>query len=313
MKLLAINIPTYERFHTFCSVLMSINNSLNLLNNDDRDKILINIVDNNSNSYENKKEFIEKLDNAHLYSIFKNPSNIGGDLNILKCALLSRNNTIYTWILGDDDPIALHSLNIIVPILKRKLYDIVICGHGDNYNKVRNEGLTFNSYPNYFKHLLVKGKEFNSISHTLISCNIFKSKIFDESYALYCLNNVTKRSNLTANFCHMYGILGGSFANDVSPILIINEPVLQHSTREEFEVDISEQIKVIYAQYLIWLCFNCGVSVSSLASLKSKALLYNFWWIYEFRNRLHMKFSKLIYKLLGAQFHGKLKKIWNKS
>ena len=56
MILLAINIPSWERFESFSSIIIELENDLNLLNKYHKNLIEINVFENNSSTAIEKKK-----------------------------------------------------------------------------------------------------------------------------------------------------------------------------------------------------------------------------------------------------------------
>ena len=114
--ILTIAIPTYNRKKFLL-------NKLKFFTKIDNLDIEIIIVQNNSNTINlvNKDDY-KKFKNI---KIFNNKTNIGGNLNIIKCIELA--NSEWIWILGDDDDIHENSINLILDDLYSNLDKSIIC------------------------------------------------------------------------------------------------------------------------------------------------------------------------------------------
>ncbi|QWE10884.1 glycosyltransferase family 2 protein [Polynucleobacter sp. es-EL-1] len=111
-KILCIGIPTFNRAHYLKRALSSIEKQLN-----STCSIVVNVFDNNStdNTQEVVMEFVNKYRN--IFNYYKNPENIGPDLNVAQAYLKS--SAKYTLVFGDDDVFLDGSIQLIIDKLSR--------------------------------------------------------------------------------------------------------------------------------------------------------------------------------------------------
>ena len=159
--ILTIAIPTYNRKKFLL-------NKLKFFTKIDNLDIEIIIVQNNSNTINlvNKDDF-KKFKNI---KIFNNKTNIGGNLNIIKCIELA--NSEWIWILGDDDDIHENSINLILDDLYSNLDKSIIC---INYSTSIYEHKKNQIIKNTYDFFDIFNKSKRSCSNTLfISANVLK-------------------------------------------------------------------------------------------------------------------------------------------
>jgi hypothetical protein len=118
MKLLSINIPTYERLNSFSEVLLELTSEINALPKEHKAMIEVNVFENDSSTHQEKEKLCSKIasENAISIKFKKNETNIGADRNILQCCIANQ-SAIFTWVLGDDDHVVAGSLSKIVFLL----------------------------------------------------------------------------------------------------------------------------------------------------------------------------------------------------
>lgn len=105
---LTIAIPTYNNHKYLVQQLDRLRLQLN-------DEIIFYIIDNNSQP--SVKDYFKSIKyDVNDLQIYVNDSNIGPDLNILKCINLS--NTDWTWVLSDNDLVEDNAVNEVVRIIQ---------------------------------------------------------------------------------------------------------------------------------------------------------------------------------------------------
>jgi hypothetical protein len=262
--LLSINIPTYERIESFCQIVLELEEELINLPQFSND-IEINIIDNNSTSNLEKKSFCESVRarSGIRMNFHTNSLNIGGDENIYKCCTLE-NGSIFTWVLGDDDHITKGSLFSIVNLLVSNLDTTgLLILRDSSYNL--DDSIKNKRYSNYlfFSKYVANIQPHYLIAHTLISCNIFRTTLFDSFESNYVNKDLTPRLGLKANFSHMRGIVKGLLNNTGSKfnVLTLDFVALDTSRRLPSSVSFENDILKIYEYYFFWLISEAGIQL----------------------------------------------------
>ena len=276
-SLLAINIPTYERLESFSSIMIELENEINSLEEADKKTIEINVFENNSTVASQKRILCEEIEGRSGIRIRfeENKTNIGADRNILQCCTTSINAATFTWVLGDDDHVVAGCIPRIVSILSTSsdyLGLLVLLGEG--YKVDLSLRAQSDSYFDFAK-LAMKNQPHFLIAHTLISCNIFRSDIFDCDESSYVLEKLTPRHGLTANFTHMWGIVGGLLRSNKNYSVFVPDFIsLDTSKRLPSEFNIDGEMAKIYYFYYLWLLAEIGVRPEQIAREQSM------WWLF---------------------------------
>ena len=277
MDLLAINIPTFERLESFSEVMLELENDLNLLSNDHKNMVKVNVFDNNSTTSIQKQQLCNEVASRSKLNIqfSRNETNIGGDNNIKKCCE-SATESLFTWVLGDDDHIVEGGIPKIISLLlehKDKLGLLIIMGEGYSCNPVLWDKL-FNSYEEFARRA-IKCHPDLLIAHALISSNIFRTRLFDSDETTYVIEKLTPREGLSANLAHMRGIIKGMFRNnDEYSVLMPSSVYLNVSERQPGEVNIHDEIPKIFYFYFLWLLIELGIRIEEVPHHN------RLWWLY---------------------------------
>lgn len=279
MILLAINIPTYERLESFSSILLELENEFNSLQKIYKDKIEINVFDNNSQCIAQKKNICREIALRSDIDIkFKaNERNIGGDRNIQNCCRCNP-DAKFTWVLGDDDHIAPGCLPKILHYLISYSDDIgLLILSDDSYQFDSSLKDTLITSYEQFARQAVKVQPHLLIAHTLISTNIFRTSLYDHEEAAYVMNETTPRAGLIANFVHMRGMVKGLLKNDNKKykVLIPSFTSLDTTKRLASDINFDVQISKIYYFYYLWLLVELGIRVDQVP--RHQAM----WWLFE--------------------------------
>lgn len=113
--LLAINIPTFKRPNPFIKQISILKNEIDNLPKNFQSQVMINVFENPSEFTETKISYLNKIQLNNLsYRI--NKINTGSDANIIQCCTYSP-ESLFTWVLGDDDYIIPGSIKRILNIL----------------------------------------------------------------------------------------------------------------------------------------------------------------------------------------------------
>lgn len=239
--------------------------------------IEINVFENNSSVASQKQKLCAEIslrsDARIFFSI--NPSNIGADKNIQKCCNANP-KAIFTWVLGDDDHIVAGCISKIISLLLENEDSLgLLIVMDDSYvcSPIFRDKI-FDSYEQ-FARLAVIDQPHLLIAHTLISCNIFRTELFDNDEATYVNNELTPRAGLRANFVHMRGIINGLLRSKRKySVLMPTFTVLDTSKRLPAEIDLGAEIYKIYYFYFLWLLVELGIRLEHVP--RQKAM----WWLF---------------------------------
>ena len=172
----------------------------------------------------------------------RNPSNIGGDGNILQVREFGRGD--YIWVMGDDEVLKEGALSRVLGSLKESKCGLLIA-----FNVEYEIGLMLPAvFPNYseFVRTCVHQNVHALAQHTLISSNIYRADCFDKEYAL---------GRMATNYPHMYGMIhplkknGGTVVVPDYPVISIREMYPYPMEIEGSWVDIDQQ----WGSYFSWL------------------------------------------------------------
>jgi hypothetical protein len=277
-KLLAINIPTFERIDSFSTILNEIVNEIQQLPESIQSQIAVNVYDNNSSSHITKRSLCDANSNrlTNPVGFFKNEHNIGADANIFQCCVGSPEST-FTWVLGDDDHVTKGSLLSIISVLlsQQQTLGLLILRDGTYPFDSRLVNKRYHSYLTFAQYS-IRIQPHVLIAHTLISCNIFRTLTFDKQESLYTLNELTPRLNLKANFAHMRGIVKGLLSKPSSQLCVAMPDFVSLDTTKRLasEVRLEDQIEKIYNCYYTWLLSETGASLGDIADLHSTPWLF---------------------------------------
>ena len=283
MKLLAINMPTYERLESFSAVINELEAEINALDHAFREMVEVNVYDNNSIIADKKRELCEAICARSGIEIgFKiNEINIGGDRNIYRCCSANK-DAVFTWVLGDDDHLVSGSLKNILEVLleEKETLGLMMIKDGTYFtNPLLSSAKYFRSYYEFAK-IAVSVQPHILIAHGLISGNIFRTSIFHCEEALYVIDTLTPRLGLIGNLPHMRGIIGGLLRQKKDYYVIISKFVALNTELrlpvhdKNVEVKLSNQIRMYYFYY-IWLLSELGIRVDQV---KRDASM---WWLFK--------------------------------
>lgn len=136
---------------------------------------------------------------------WRNPTNIGGDPNILK--VRSRARGQYVWVLGDDELLAQDALAKLLALLRNVPVGLVIA-FNPNYECPIPAPEVFADY-RAFALACQRVNPHALAQHTLISCNIHRADCYDFEYSRCCLDQTS--------YSHMFAML--------RPLLSLRAPV----------------------------------------------------------------------------------------
>jgi len=267
--LLSINIPTFKRHEAFSRLINQISFQLASLDCDLQDTVVVNVFDNDSPNWQEKLlAFREVFSSSLPHAFTRNTSNIGMDLNIVKCCSSSQ-DSVFTWVLGDDEQLHKNALEIILKTLIEKVDSLGLLILCDKTYKVHTS-LSGNTFKNYedFAATCVEHQPHVLLAHTLISCNIFRSSLFSKDEGYYVATDLRHRQSLAlAAFPHMRGLLHGLLRDEgrLKSVELHSIPTINTSQRLPTEgYNVGECILDIYYFYIFWLLSELGVKILDL-------------------------------------------------
>jgi len=296
--LLSINIPTYKRFNSFSLIIHELEDELNGLPDSLKSRVNIRVYENHSCDALLKKEICDTIRrrSAINLSFVINETNIGADANILQCCCCSL-DAYYTWVLGDDDHLVKGSLSKIIDVIVSFDGSLGLIIVNDKYwNKINAKLLSKDIYSSYysFAHDAVRYQPHFLVAHTLISANIFKSSVFDESEArAYSLHKV--RVGLPASFIHMYGMVNGLMLSDENPVIITRFETLDLTKRLPPDEAVNHTLAIyrIYYLYYLWLLLQLGLRIDAVKKDHSM------WWLFSEKKPLSFLFISFVNRILA--------------
>ena len=267
---LSINIPTYNRLESFFEIIGNLSSQIKRLNPSLLNSVAVAVFSNDDLEVATKKQlFLEKCFAGFSNISFKsNSSNIGADRNIIQCCAHD-SGAEFTWVLGDDDHPVPFCIEKILQKLQTSSSDLGWFLLRDQVYQIHPLLLGHRNFTNFltFAKMCSLVQPHMLIAYTLISINIFRTNIFDNSRALYVVDELTPRISLKANFCHMYGIINGLLVNKKLKVHISDFISLDTSRRinpkPQDEINWNE-MKDIYYYYFMWLLTEIGVKINSL-------------------------------------------------
>jgi glycosyltransferase involved in cell wall biosynthesis len=153
----------------------------------------VELVISNNASTDETEAYIRTLScPALVYN--RNPENIGGDRNLLRC--VEHANNRYVWLLGDDELVAVGGIAQILHCLDEAQPALLVLRAA---NRVEGS-CDWTVYPNYGACLRAQEHAASfALGHTLISANLFCREVFDLPFG---------RAMLPTCYAHMYGLAG---------------------------------------------------------------------------------------------------------
>ena len=188
--LLNISIPTFNRPEFLFKCLKSIEKSINILDEEDRELVSVFISDNSENN--KSRQISESAEFKYLNIIYSpNIINIGSDKNIVKCYLYP--NAEYVMILGDDDFISENFFATTLPVLKEKNFPIIF---------LKSYGLTKDESQSRNDHL--KGiYEFKNLKDVIFTRNIHLTFISNMIFRRENYNDAIVNDGLGTNLVQL--------------------------------------------------------------------------------------------------------------
>jgi glycosyltransferase involved in cell wall biosynthesis len=192
-EFLSICIPTRNRSLWLGRALSQLASEIDA-NKIGPDVLKIYVSDNCSTD---DTESIIKIFQARLPHLIysRQPSNIGGDPNILHCCNLGAGE--YRWVMGDDDTIEPKTLGYILDCL-RKFSPALFLNSDGRYACGFKTPKLFGSYRE-FSQTCMQVNPHMLLAHSLITGNIFRADCFKYDFAI---------SKMETSYGHMYGMVG---------------------------------------------------------------------------------------------------------
>jgi hypothetical protein len=178
------------------------------------------------------------VDNSSLPIIYKkNPTNIGGNPNILQAYTVPTGK--YIWTIGDDELLPQNSINTILQHLLTSSPNLIL--NIRNYNSFEDLPVYFPSYQSFASFASIHNPHL-LIAHSLISTNIILKSTFVPSLSIEKMNT---------QYGNFYATVKGQIL-DPGPVIIPNVSTL---TIRPQRPDVSNQLPLTDAQteYLTWL------------------------------------------------------------
>ncbi|PWU18402.1 MAG: hypothetical protein C5B50_09445 [Verrucomicrobia bacterium] len=238
-EFLSIGIPTRNRAGFLRETLTAFEQQIR------RDKIApeivrIRISDNCSTdpTPEVAKEFAARLPNL---TYLRNPENIGGDRNFLRCIKLAEGE--YCWVVGDDDIINPHALEHVLNALHTEKPGLIIA-LDTNYPAKLKRPARFAS----FRDLAAECSRVNLhllAEHSLITSNIYRTEVFDTAFSEAMMHTF---------YAHMYGLVHG-LAKRGGSVYLPDSPIITVRERRAAAVDgvWPDIIEKAWVDYLTWM------------------------------------------------------------
>lgn len=233
--LLSFTIPTFNRANYLNDLLSQLIPQCDELN--EAKLKLIKIIISDNASTDNTQEIIKKWQRPYLKNI-RNSKNIGGDPNFIECVKKSQGQ--YIWICGDDELLCPNAIEKVLSIIQTESPALIIASD-KAYNPRLQTNSLFANYQEFLSHFS-NIDPYYPLSHTLISTNIFKRNIYNESIA-------TMR--LPTNYAHMYAIMPSLSHN--GKIYAFKEPIIEtRAIKTPFAVH-PKFLLLKQAQYLVFV------------------------------------------------------------
>jgi len=234
-EFLSICIPTYNRPHLLRDLLNSIASEITA-GGFTPDDVKVYLSDNAST--DNTRAVIHEILGSFPHLVYTpNPTNIGGDRNILACYHKSHGH--YRWIIGDDEILPAGALAHIIHVLRTEHPAWFINNGGEpRSNKAFNPPRTFSSAKE-FMHITAQVFPESLMQAGFISGNIFREDCFDLHFGLQAV----EESNYSQFFALLRGLSrqGGTVYFTSQQTLIVRPERPAPAGRLPFDSDINWQ------------------------------------------------------------------------
>jgi glycosyltransferase involved in cell wall biosynthesis len=170
--LLTVAVPTYNRLPYLMDLLPTI-----IAQCKPHPEVEILVIDNDST--DGSWGYLCDLKRSTGIVAEMNLSNVGGDENFVRCVELARGT--YIWLFGDDEVLLPGGVDKILDTLYRHPVSLVVIGHTKRIPAGIGSKFfeTYKDFVNYMDPKYI-------LEHSLITCNIFRKKIFNTNIARKC-------------------------------------------------------------------------------------------------------------------------------
>lgn len=245
-EFLSICIPTRNRRVWLDRALSCLADELDS-NRSSMDAVNIYISDNCSND---DTESVVRQARSRLPHLdyFCQPSNIGGELNLIYCSKLGAGE--YRWVMGDDDAIYPGALKYILGCLQDLRPALFINCEGKSAYSFKPPAL-FANYREFSKICEIKNP-YMLLAHSLITASIFRSDCFNYDFAL---------SRVGSCYCHMYGMIE-AMADDEGSVFVADRQTMtvRNSSLDPVDGVWPVDMYKIWGDYLDWVKSRFGLT-----------------------------------------------------
>lgn len=189
---LSICIPTRNRVSYLRELLPALAREVEAAN---RLALRVEVVLSDNASTDETEAYLKSLAFRGL-RVFRNAQNIGGDRNFLTC--VSRAAGDYVWLFGDDELLVPGSVERILAVLAEKKPALLVL-RGCEAGCAPGECRLYADYGACVREEMKTCEQF-TLSHTLITANVFRKRVFDLARA---------QELLPTNYAHVYGFVVG--------------------------------------------------------------------------------------------------------
>lgn len=245
VELLSICIPTFNRSKYLSQILTAIGEQL-ARKPSLKGEIAVYISDNASPDdtpavARQAKDFIPRLE------FVRNAENIGAEKNFLSVLGMARGE--YKWLLGDDELLHDHGLEVIVENLKNTPCGLLVL-FDSNYDAILPRPAVFPTYRDFAKQCV----KFNShalVEHSLISSNVVRADCFDRAAAEASYGKI---------YPHMYGMIGPLMAKGLGVVVPASPVIAVRTSGRPAATGGHPVIDEAWWRYLNWLKVELDLS-----------------------------------------------------
>lgn len=238
--LLTIAIPTRNRSGYLREILQSLIDQILALDPSLRDQVQLHVSDNTSTD---DTPAVIQAAGARFngFTCFRQEQNLGASRNVNACVRAAKGR--FTWVIGDDELISPGAVSHVLQLLSApQPPDLLVC-FDTNYEALLPRPARFASYRDY---ALTCGRinPHALIEHTLVSCNVFRTPLFDQS---------TAEATLATDYSHMYAVLT-SLAREGGSVHLTDTPVITVRRSRAPAVDgvWPTNLEASWLEYLNW-------------------------------------------------------------
>jgi glycosyltransferase involved in cell wall biosynthesis len=171
----------------------------------------------------------------------RNPSNIGGDGNILHVRAMGRGK--YVWVVGDDELLADKALANVLRLIRQSEPGLILA-YATRYDLRLRTPQTFADYRKFAEEC-IRTNTHALAEHSLISSNIYRADCYDFELG---------RETLSTHFPQMYGMVRALFQKKAS-VVLPDFPIIIMRDQQAHAVDgqwVSD-FDAMWISYFTWL------------------------------------------------------------